>query len=127
MDARMKFPSADHLIDLKRHAGLVTVVVGDIVLAESRQALVLREAAYAPVFYFPREAVAMTLLERQAHTTHCPYKGQANAFSAPQLGEGDDDVAWSYEAPYPSVAEIVGHTAFYASRVSVEAEAPPLP
>ncbi len=44
-------------------------------LADSRDALILREAGYPAVQYIPRKDVDMTLLERSAHATYCPYKG----------------------------------------------------
>jgi hypothetical protein len=35
------------------------------------------ETGYRPVNYFSRPDVRMDLLERTAHRTHCPYKGDA--------------------------------------------------
>ncbi len=35
-----------------------------------------------------------------------------------------DDAVWSYEVPYPDVAAIAGHLAFYADRVDAIEEHP---
>jgi uncharacterized protein (DUF427 family) len=59
------------------------VSIGGAVLADSRDALILREAGYLAVQYIPRKDVDMTLLERSAHTTYCPYKGDCAYFSIP--------------------------------------------
>jgi uncharacterized protein (DUF427 family) len=68
---------------------------------------------------FPKDSVAMTLLEPSARAGHCPYKGDAGYFSTPQLGEDYADVAWRYEAPYPAMADVRGHVAF-GERVTIE-------
>jgi uncharacterized protein (DUF427 family) len=34
-------------------------------------------------------------------------------------GDITENVAWSYEAPYPAVAEIIGRIAFYPDKVEV--------
>ena len=61
----------------------ITVSLGGRVLADSRDALVLREAAYPPVLYIPRKDVEMALLERTDHASYCPYKGDAGYLQYP--------------------------------------------
>ena len=51
------------------------------VIADSRDALELKEGGYPPVYYFPRRDVQMEKLGRTAHSTHCPYKGDASYYS----------------------------------------------
>jgi uncharacterized protein (DUF427 family) len=69
------------------------------------------------VFYVPVDDVRMDQLRRIDHSTRCPYKGTATHFA---LRDGDDTpIAWTYETPYPQVARIVGHIAFYQDRVIV--------
>ncbi len=65
----IKLPSADHPITVAPNPRRVIVSVGGRVFADSRHALTLREAAYAPVHYIPRADVDMTLLQRTDHTT----------------------------------------------------------
>jgi uncharacterized protein (DUF427 family) len=110
-------PGPDHPISIEPHAGRAVVKVAGQVVADSGRALLLREAAYPPVLYFPREDVRMDLLQRSRHTTHCPYKGDAAYYSIPAGGAKSADAVWSYEAPHEAVAEIRDHLAFYPDRV----------
>ena len=86
-------------------------------VADSRRALTLREADYAPVAYIPLEDVDRSLLESTDHSSYCPYKGDANYYSVPAGGERSANAVWEYRSPYPAVAEIAGHVAFYPDRV----------
>lgn len=108
-----KTPGPDHPIEIEPAQGRVTVTFAGQVVADSRRALTLREASYPPVFYIPREDIDMAVLAASPHTSFCPYKGEASYYGAAPF----DEAAWSYEKPYPAVAEIAGHLAFYPDRV----------
>jgi uncharacterized protein (DUF427 family) len=82
-------------------------------IAKTSKALSLSEAAYAPVQYIPRDDVDMSKLKRSSHVTYCPYKGEANYYSIPALGEAGINSVWTYEAPFEAVSEIAGRLAFY--------------
>ncbi len=120
----IKIPGPDHPIAIERNLKRVVVSVGGVVLADSRDALILREAGYPAVQYIPRKDVDMTLLERSAHTTYCPYKGDCAYFSIQSGGESVIDAVWTYEAPYEAVAAIKNHLAFYPDKVEVTEEYP---
>jgi len=113
----IKIPGPDHPITIERNPSRVVVSIGSRVLADSRDALILREAGYPAVHYIPRKDVDMTLLERSAHATYCLYKGDCAYFSIPSGGERAINAAWTYEAPYDEVAAIRNHLAFYPKRV----------
>lgn len=113
----MKIPGPDHPITIAPTRGRVVVRAGGRVVADSLRALTLTEASYPPVQYIPRADVDMTLLAATAHATHCPFKGDASYFSIPAGGDRAVDAVWSYEHPYPAVAAIAGHVAFYPDRV----------
>lgn len=113
----MKQPGADHPIAITPHDGRVTVTAGGRVIAASDRALRLQEASYPPVLYIPREDADMAQLERTERSTHCPYKGDCVYYSIPGAGARGANAVWSYEAPYPAVAAIAGHLAFYPDRV----------
>jgi uncharacterized protein (DUF427 family) len=100
------------------------VSIGGVVLADSCDVLILREAGYPPVQYIPRNDVDMKLLERTAHATYCPYKGDCAYFSIPSGGERAINAVWTYEAPYDAVAAIRNHLAFYPDRVDAIEESP---
>jgi uncharacterized protein (DUF427 family) len=55
-----------------------------------------------------------------ADTTHCPYKGDANYFSINANGKSIENSIWTYETPFPAMAEIAGHLAFYPDKVTIE-------
>jgi uncharacterized protein (DUF427 family) len=113
----IKIPGPDHPISIERNSGRVVVSVAGRVIADTREALTLREAHYQPVQYVPRKDVDMTLLERTDQSTYCPYKGDASYFSIPVGGERSIDAVWTYETPFAAVADIKNHLAFYLDRV----------
>lgn len=110
-----KQPNPDHPITVEPALERVTVRIDDIILAESTDALILREASLPPVFYIPRNDVAMQELRASETLTHCPYKGDASYFSA--RDGGTKDIAWSYEDPFDPMLIIKDHLAFYPDRV----------
>jgi uncharacterized protein (DUF427 family) len=93
------------------------VSVAGRVIADSRSALTLQESTYPPVQYLPRKDVDMGLLARTSHSTHCPYKGECTYYSISIGGERAKNAVWSYESPFPAVAAIKDHLAFYPDRV----------
>jgi uncharacterized protein (DUF427 family) len=61
---------------------------------------------------------------RTEHSSHCPYKGDASYFSLNVDGKTAENAVWSYEQPFPAMAEIEGRLAFYPSRVDAIEELP---
>lgn len=116
----MKLPGPDHPITITPNPRRVRVTAGDLVIADTRRALTLKEAGYPPVHYVPREDTDMKLLERSERRTHCPYKGDASYFSIQIDGNTLDNATWSYEQPFPAMAEIAGRLAFYPDKVRIE-------
>jgi uncharacterized protein (DUF427 family) len=110
-------PGPDHPISIEPAGKRVVVKVADRIIADTRNALILREARYPPVFYIPRADADMALLQRSTHHSYCPYKGEASYFGIIVGGERSIDAVWSYEAPYEAVAQIADHLAFYPDRV----------
>lgn len=119
----MKIPGPDHPITIVPNPKRVRVVVGGVVVAESDRALTLKAGSYPPVHYIPREDVRADLVSATRTSTHCPYKGDASYFTVAAGGETRADAAWSYAAPFPAVAPIAGHLAFYPDRVDAIEEA----
>jgi uncharacterized protein (DUF427 family) len=116
-DANMKIPGPDHPISIVKNPKRVIVTLGGRTIADTQQALTLSEATYPLVQYIPRADVDMTLLERTAEKTYCPYKGDCSYYSIPSGGPRSENAVWSYEEPYAAVAEIKDHLAFYPKRV----------
>jgi uncharacterized protein (DUF427 family) len=113
----VEVPGPDHPITIERYPNRVVVSVAGRVVADTQNALTLREASYPAVHYIPRKDVDMTLLERSDHATYCPYKGECSYFSIPAGGERSRNAVWTYEAPYEAVEAIKEYLAFYPDRV----------
>ena len=94
----------------------VRVTYNGEVVADSRDALVLEEGSYPPVYYLPRKDVKMERLIRTSHTSHCPHKGDATYYSLSN-GPTARNAVWSYEQPIESVKAIKDHLAFYPDKV----------
>ena len=101
-----KTPGPDHPITLEPSPAHVVVRSGSSVIAETSRALEMHEAS--------------SLLERTDNESYCPYKGEASYYDIID-GDGADLTAavWYYDDPFPAVANIKDHVAFYADRVTV--------
>jgi uncharacterized protein (DUF427 family) len=117
MNKTMKLPGPDHPITITPESRRVTVTSGGTVIADSTRALSLKEASYPAVLYIPREDVRMDQLERTEHATYCPYKGDCAYYSIPSGGASSVNAVWTYEHPFPAVAQLASHLAFYPDRV----------
>ena len=113
----IKIPGPDHPITITPARERITITVAGRRIADTREALTLKEAAYPPVYYIPRKDVDMTQLQRASHQTYCPYKGECAYYSIPAGGGRSINAVWTYEAPYPAVSEIQEYLAFYPDRV----------
>jgi uncharacterized protein (DUF427 family) len=112
-------PTAEHPITVTPTGRHVVVRVNGEVVAETDAALTLQESTYPAVQYVPLGDVSPSALTRSDTTTYCPYKGEANYYHLSAAGDTVDDAIWTYEQPYPAVAQIAGHVAFYASKADV--------
>lgn len=112
-------PTAEHPITVTPTVGHVVVRVNGEVVAETDAALTLQESTYPAVQYVPLSDVSGSALTRSDTTTYCPYKGEANYFHVNAAGDTVDDAIWTYEQPYPAVAAIANHVAFYANKAEV--------
>lgn len=106
----------DYRIGLSRSSERLQVVFKGEVIADTRDALAMKEGEYPVVYYFPRQDVRMGVLERSTHSTHCPFKGDASYFS---LKDGPRDAVWSYERPFDEMAPIKELLAFYPDKVEI--------
>lgn len=97
---------------LKRAGQRVRAIAGDHLVADSSDAMVMQETRLPQVFYFPRKDVAMDLLARTPHRTHCPFKGDASYFSLKIGATTIENAAWSYETPYDEAFSVKDYVAF---------------
>jgi len=120
----IKVPGPEHPIAIEPSRARIVVSLAGRVIADTRAALTMREAAYPAVLYIPRRDVDMALLARTDHATYCPYKGDCTYYSIPVGGERSINAVWTYEAPFAAVAAIKDHLAFYLDRVDAIEERP---
>lgn len=108
-------------ISIHKAEGIWTVRAGGAVLGETKNALAVSEGDMPDVIYFPRDDIAMALLDESDHSTHCPHKGDASYYSIVTKSQTLHNAVWSYEAPKEDVARIKDHLAFYVNdQVTVE-------
>jgi len=91
---QIKIPDPDHPISIQRNPARVVVSVAGRVVADSRNALTLREADYPPVQYIPAKDVDFSQLERTNHATYCPFKGDCSYYSIPAGGKRSVNAVW---------------------------------
>lgn len=111
-------PDTDR-IKFTRTNGPVTITAGKTELAHSSDAVVLSENGYPSRLYFPIKDVNMDVLQVTDTSTHCPYKGQAEYFSAATSDGELKDIAWVYNDPIDESSEIAGLIAFYEEKLVV--------
>jgi uncharacterized protein (DUF427 family) len=116
-DRPIRIPGPDHPITIEANPSRVVVAVAGKAIADTLDALTLREAGYPAVQYIPRRDVDMAALARSDHTTYCPYKGDASYYSIPAGGDRSVNAVWTYETPFEAMAQIKDYVAFYPDRV----------
>ena len=115
----MKTPGPDHPITIEPAAHRWRARYAGHVIADSADAVILREATYPPRVYFPRDDVEMAYLSRTERSTHCPYKGDAAYYTLLMDGQFAENAVWSYETPFPAMEAIAGRLSFYPDKVEV--------
>ena len=116
-EKQIKVPDSDHPISIERNPARVVVSVAGHVIADTGNALTLREADYPAVQYIPLKDVDFSQLKRTDHATYCPYKGDCSYYTIPAGGKKSVNAVWSYENPFPAVGQIKDRIAFYPDRV----------
>ena len=113
-------PSAGHPITVEPSKGRVQVRINGELVADTTAALELREASIPVVQYIPIDDVVQERLTRTDTTTYCPFKGDASYYSVTtSAGDTVEDAIWTYEQPFPAVAQIAGHVAFYPNKAEI--------
>ncbi|MEY2426525.1 MAG: hypothetical protein QOI61_2097 [Actinomycetota bacterium] len=107
----------DYRVDVLPRRNRIRVSLEGVELADSTRTLLVDEQDHGLVFYIPIDDVRMEALRRIDHVTRCPWKGYATHYAL--SGGNDTPIAWTYEDPYPELARIAGHVAFYQDRVTL--------
>lgn len=113
-------PTAEHPITIEPTGRHVTVRVDGEIVADTDDAVTLQESSYPAVQYIPLYDVKAERLRPSGTTTYCPFKGDASYYHVvTEAGATVDDAVWTYERPYPAVAPIAGHVAFYPDKADI--------
>jgi uncharacterized protein (DUF427 family) len=116
-------PTEAHPITIEPTGKHVTVRVNGELVADTHDALTLREATLPAVQYIPLRDVVADRLRPSDTETYCPFKGDASYHHvATTAGDTVEDAIWTYQKPYPAVGEIADHVAFYPDKADITVE-----
>ena len=104
----------DHRLTTKPAGVRVQVKFKGELIADTRDAVEMKEGDYPAVYYIPRKDVKMDRLVRSGHQTYCPFKGTASYYSLKNRAE---NAVWTYEKPYDEMSAIKEYLAFYPDKV----------
>jgi uncharacterized protein (DUF427 family) len=108
----------DYRVDLLARRNRVRVLLHGVALADSRRPIVVDEQDHGLVVYLPPDDIDWDkIVIMPGKTSFCPYKGVATYLAAAETP--GTAIAWRYEAPFPQVARITNHVAFYQERVDL--------
>ena len=106
-----------HTVTTVPAPGRVQVIVDGQVLADSPNARLLHETGLPTRYYLPRAEVRMDRLTATDLQTTCPFKGDAQYWSAKLDDRELTAVAWSYPEPIAGREDITGLVCFFNDRV----------
>ncbi len=87
---------------------MAKAIVGDTIVAESDETVVVEGN-----HYFPPESVKLELFTENARRTTCPWKGVASYYDIHVDGTTLSAAAWYYPQPKQGAANIENYVAFY--------------
>jgi uncharacterized protein (DUF427 family) len=92
----------------------IRVVLDNLTIADTRNALRILETSHPPTYYVPPEDVRAGTLVPARKRSMCEWKGQARYFDVVAGSKQAAEAAWSYPHPLPSFAALHDYVAFYA-------------
>lgn len=102
----------EHTVELNVDHRRVRVVFQGVVVADTRNAIMVSEVGYDPVAYIPRGDVRTELLKETSRETHCPFKGYASYWSIEVGDKIAENAAWAYPRSYEEVTDLADCIAF---------------
>ena len=89
------------------------------IIADTGDAVILREAGRPAIYYFPLDDVDTAYMARTDQTSSSPDMGEATYWSILMDGELAENGAWTYDDPLPDASGVKGRIAFDPERVEV--------
>jgi uncharacterized protein (DUF427 family) len=90
----------------------IRVVLGGQIIADTRQAILLRREETPPVYYFPLEDLQPGILEQSGTKVVQPCFGEVKLYTVHVNGSKRTDSAWILIRPETGFAGLTGYIAF---------------
>ncbi len=108
------YPRPPLLEDTDAH---IQIVLGGVVIADSRRAKRVLETSHPPVYYLPSEDVRLEYFIPAPGRSFCEWKGIASYYTITAAEKTAVQSAWYYPDPTPAFAAIKNYIAVYPSRM----------
>jgi uncharacterized protein (DUF427 family) len=102
-----------HKILFEPHPRRLRAEIAGAVVLDTVGAHLLHESEILPVLYVPLADVDADVLEPSAHTTHCPFKGDASYWHVRVGDRLVENALWAYEDPLPEAPWLRGYGSLY--------------
>jgi uncharacterized protein (DUF427 family) len=97
-----------HRLLFEPHPRRIRALVGGHTVLDTVRGHLLHESNHLPKLYVPFEDLATHLLERNEHSTHCPFKGDASYWTLQAGDRTVENAVWAYEDPIEAAAWLDG-------------------
>ncbi len=101
-------------INIRHISGTWVVRSGGAVLGESTRVIEVTEGDKAPLQFFPRDDIAMAMLDKSDKTVVSESMGTATYFDIVNMSSVNKNAAWSLETPSDAYADVKDYLAFDA-------------
>ncbi len=109
------YPRPPRVEDSDKH---IRVVLGGVVIAETRRARRVLETSHPPVYYIPLEDVRLAdHFTPRPGTTFCEWKGAASYYDITVGDRAAPGGAWTYRRPAPGFEALKDYVAFCPGRM----------
>ena len=95
----------------------VVVMLGAVVVVDTRRALRVLETSHPPTYYLPLADTAEGAFVPAEGTSWCEWKGQAVYLDVVGGSFVAAGAAWTYPTPSPAFADLIDHVALYPGRM----------
>lgn len=95
----------------------IRLVVNDVTVVDTTNALRVLETSHPPAYYVPRDALAGCEVATNPRRTFCEFKGVARYIDIVVEDRTIRAAAWLYPSPSPGYEAIADHLAFYPSKM----------
>ncbi len=96
---------------------LVEIVLGGVVVANTKAAYRVLETSHPPTYYVPADAFAEGVLRPAEGSSFCEWKGRAAYLDLVTPDRTAARAGWTYPSPSSAFAALIDHVAVYPGRV----------